>query len=78
MYYRGSENQMRKLKNLQDQSEISFDKHTRNIPLCCHIFFEYVNSKLRAIIPEYQKARIHDHKQGILKCPECIIKELKS
>ncbi len=67
---------MRQLKNLQDQSEISFDKHTKNIKLCCHIFFEYVNSKLRATIPDYQNANIHDSKNGILKCPECIVKEL--
>lgn len=67
---------MRQLKNLQNQSEISFDKHTKNIKLCCHIFFEYVNSKLRSIIPDYQNANIHDSKNGIIKCPECIIEEL--
>jgi len=49
---------MRQLKNLQEQSEISFDKHTKNIKLCCHIFFEYVNSKLRATIQEYQNKKI--------------------
>jgi hypothetical protein len=69
---------MRQLKNTREQAFLSFDKHTKNIPLCCHIFFEYVNSALRAKIPEYQEAEIHDHKEGILKCPECIIKELKN
>ncbi len=68
---------MRQLKNQQQLADLNFDKYTKNIPLCCHIFFEYVESKLRSIIPEYGRARIHDHKNGIVKCPECIIKELK-
>ena len=68
----------RKLKNTRDQADMMFNKDTRKIKLCCHIFFEYVNSVLRADIPEYQDAKIHDHGEGILKCPECIIKELKN
>ena len=67
----------RQLKNTRDQADMSFSKHTKKIKLCCHIFFEYVNSTLRAEIQEYQTAKIHDNKEGILKCPECIIKELK-
>jgi len=66
---------MRKLKILE--SYLYFDKHTRNIPLCCHIFFEFVNTKLRNTIPEYQQANIHDSKNGIILCPKCIIKQMK-
>ena len=68
---------MRQLKNQQDLADLHFDKHTKNIKLCCHIFFEYINSKLRSIIPEYQDAVIHDRKNGILYCPNCIIEKLK-
>jgi len=69
---------MRQLKNQQPLADLYFDKHTKNIKLCCHIFFEYVNSKLRAILPDYQNAKIHDSKNGILLCPECIIQKLTS
>lgn len=67
---------MRQLIDQQELADLHFDKHTKNIKLCCHIFFEYVNSKLRSIIPEYGRAVIHNRKQGILYCPECLIKRL--
>lgn len=67
----------RQLKNQQEFADLHFDKHTRKIKLCCHIFFEYVNSKLRSTLPEYQDAKIHDSKNGILLCPECIIKRMR-
>ena len=66
----------RQLKVLEPM--MSFDKYTQKIPLCCHIFFEYVNTTLRAIIPEYQNANIHDRKEGILLCPECLIDKIQS
>lgn len=66
---------MRQLKNQQELADLNF-KDIPNIKLCCHIFFEYVNSMLRSIIPEYQNAKIHDRKQGILFCPECVINRL--
>lgn len=69
---------MRQLKNQQELADLHFSKHTRKIKLCCHIFFEYVNSKLRAEIPEYQNAEIHDSDEGIIYCPECVIKRLKN
>lgn len=53
-----------------------FTKRTKKIPLCCHIFFEYVNKTLRSTIPEYQNAEIHNKKDGILLCPECIINKI--
>jgi len=68
---------MRQLKDQQELADLHFDKHTKNIKLCCHIFFEYVNSKLRSIIPEYSTAKIHNHKRGILLCPECVIESFK-
>ena len=67
---------MRQLKNQQELADLNFNG-IPNIKLCCHIFFEYVNSKLRNIIPEYQQAKIHDRKKGILFCPDCIIKRMK-
>lgn len=67
---------MRRLKNQQELADLHFSKHTQKIKLCCHIFFEYVNSKLRSTIPEYQNAQIHDHDEGILYCPDCIVKRL--
>ena len=70
--------QFRELKNQRNQSFIMFDKHTKNINLCCNIFFEYVESALRNKIPEYGQAEIHDTKKGILYCPECIIKRMKN
>lgn len=72
------EKELKQLKNLQFMADMHFDKHTRNIKLCCMIFFEYVNSKLRSTIPEYQEANIHDRENGILLCPECIVKEIKA
>ena len=68
---------MKQLKNQQKLADLHFDRYTKNIKLCCHIFFEYVNSALRAKIPEYQSAKIHNRKEGILLCPACIIKKLK-
>lgn len=67
---------MRQLKDQQYLATMMFDKHTKNINLCCHIFYEYVNSKLRATLVEYQDANIHDTNKGIIFCPECIIKKL--
>lgn len=69
---------MRQLKNQQELADLHFSKHTYKIKLCCHIFFEYVNSKLRSTIPEYQNANIHDKKEGILYCPECMVSRLQS
>ena len=66
---------MRKLKKLEPY--LMFTKHTQKIPLCCHIFFEFVNKTLRSTIPEYQQARIHDSKEGILLCPSCIISKMR-
>ena len=66
----------RELKNTRDQAYIMFNKHTKNIKLCCHIFFEYVESALRNKIPEYGQAEIHNTKNGILYCPECVIRRL--
>jgi len=78
LYYGLGENmEMRRLKDQQQLADLHFDKHTKNIKLCCHIFFEYVNSKLRSIIPEYSTAKIHNRKQGILYCPKCLIKRLQ-
>ena len=68
---------MKPLKNLRESSEISFDKYTQKIKLCCNLFFEYVNSSIRATIPEYQEANIHDNDEGILYCPKCIVKRLR-
>lgn len=67
---------MRQLKNRQELADLHFSKHTQKIKLCCHIFFEYVNSKLRATLPEYQGANIHDNREGIIFCPKCIIQRL--
>ena len=69
---------MRKLKNLQELADLHFDKHTKNIKLCCLIFFKYVNSKLRSTLPDYQDAKIHDSKNGIIYCPNCIVREIKN
>lgn len=66
----------RQLKDQQELADLYFNKHTRKIKLCCHIFFEYVNSKLRATIPEYQEANIHDFEEGIILCPTCLIKKI--
>ena len=66
---------MRKLKNQQELADLHFDKHTHNIKLCCNIFFEYVNSKLRSTIPEYQNANIHNE-NGILYCPNCVVEQM--
>ena len=68
---------MRQLKNRYELADLDFDKHTRKIKLYCHIFYEYVNSKLRATIPEYQQGKIHDRKEGILFCPDCIVEKIK-
>ena len=68
---------MRQLKNQQELADLHFSKHTQKIKLCCHIFFEYVNSKLRSTLPEYQNANIHDNKEGILFCPDCVIERLR-
>lgn len=67
---------MRQLKNQQELADLHFDKHTRKIKLCCHIFFEYVNSKLRSTLPDYQNGNIHDSNEGIIFCPECVVKKL--
>ena len=69
---------MRQLKNQQKLADLHFDKYTQNIKLCCHIFFEYANSKLRAMLPEYQNSNIHDSENGIIYCPECIIERLRN
>ena len=68
---------MRQLKNQQELADLVFDKHTRKIKLCCHIFFEYVNSKLRATLPDYQNGNIHDSDEGIILCPDCVIKKIE-
>ncbi len=68
---------MRQLKNQQELADLHFDKHTKKIKLCCHIFFEYVNSKLRSTLPDYQNANIHDSKEGIIYCPECVISKMR-
>jgi len=67
---------MRQLKNQQELADLHFDKHTSKIKLCCHIFFEYVNSKLRSTLPDYQNGNIHDSNEGIIFCPECVVKKL--
>lgn len=69
---------MRQLKNQQELADLHFSKHTQKIKLCCHIFFEYVNSKLRSTIPEYQQANIHDNEEGILFCSNCIVQKMKT
>jgi len=67
---------VRQLKNQQELADLHFDKHTMKIKLCCHIFFEYVNSKLRSTLPDYQNGNIHDSNEGIIFCPECVVKKL--
>lgn len=55
----------------------SFNGLRYGIPICCVLYFESVHlTCIRNEIPEYQEARIHDHKKGIIKCPECIELEL--
>lgn len=62
----------RQLKKLEPYFIIDED-----IKLCCMIFFGYVNRPvLRSEIQDYQNARVHDTKKGILLCPECIMEKL--
>ena len=32
----------------------------------------------RNTIPEYQQARIHDSKKGILLCPKCLVNQMEN
>ncbi len=64
---------MRKLKRLEPDFHMP---PSSKIKLCCAIFFGFVNNQLRSEIPEYQNAKIHDSKEGILFCPDCIMEKL--
>lgn len=62
---------MQELKKLE--FKFSFKGLKYDIPLCCIIYFESAHrTSIRNDIPEYSKAKIHDHIEGIIKCPDCI------
>ena len=51
-----------------------------DVPLCCIIFFEFAwHGILREDIPEYSEEMCHlTNNAGVIMCPECTIKKLKS
>ena len=57
--------------------QIDFEIVKYDIPLCCQIFFWGGWSRFRREIPEYGEL-LTSNETGIVKCPECLIKELRN
>lgn len=68
---------MRQLKNLTwMQGNIGLSAISEfGIPLCCVDFFWNVQSSLRSTIPEYANQQ-YAHDNGVIECPECLIRRL--
>jgi|APSaa5957512535_1039671.scaffolds.fasta_scaffold415498_1 hypothetical protein len=67
---------VRELKILERTFTLSASQF--GIKECCLIWFYCVDGKLRSTIPEYSETMTElSNNQGIILCPNCVIKKLK-